>query len=72
MICEQCGKDIPENEIIEISGTAEVTGETTLEEFFKHGVAWVAGSSSDEKILCPHCNNYTRLNEPEVSYLVIM
>ena len=51
---------------MEIMGNAEVTGEATLKEFFEHGVAWVAGSSSDEKVLCPHCDKYTSLSEPEL------
>ena len=67
MKCDQCGGEIPEDEAMEIMGNAEVTGEATLKEFFEHGVAWVAGSSSDEKVLCPHCDKYTKLSEAEVS-----
>ncbi len=64
MICDHCSGEIPEDEVIEIIGTAEVTGETTLKEFFKHGVAWVAGSSSGERTLCPLCDKYTSVTIP--------
>ena len=64
MKCKLCGKEIPEDQEMEITGIAEVTGETTLKEFFEHGVYWISGASWNERILCPHCNEYTLLEIP--------
>ena len=55
MKCDNCGTEIDENEPRSIYGTAEVSGVTSVSEFRRVGVAWNAGNSSDEYILCPGC-----------------
>jgi ribosomal protein S26 len=66
MKCQKCGKEVPEDELVQIRATADVTNvfAVTLKEFRMVGVAWEAHDSYDEEVKCPSCGEYTPVNPP--------
>jgi len=56
--CPNCGQDIPDDEVLLVTGVAYVTGRASIREFHDEGVTWTPHDSWDEEFECPHCGDF--------------
>jgi hypothetical protein len=59
MKCKICGKEIPEDQVLEFTGTGAVYGSASLESFRAVGISWLVSDSEDEQVKCPSCGELT-------------
>jgi ribosomal protein S26 len=59
MNCAHCGAEIPEDQVLEFTGTGAVYGYTTLRAFRKQGITWLVSDSDNEEVKCPSCGELT-------------
>jgi hypothetical protein len=65
MKCKSCGKEIPEDQVLEFTGTGAVYGTASLESFRTVGIEWSVSDSEDETVKCPHCGEVTPVEYEE-------
>jgi len=57
--CPKCKGEIPDDESLVISGTANVKGMASLRGFHDEGVIWQSRDSWDEEFKCPNYGGET-------------